>query len=166
MKHKKWLLWSLMAIWLVIIFLFSAQNAMVSNQQSKGSLRAITKAGLSITNTLNITDIELSEENVTQILNTFDFPIRKLAHMTEYFVLAILLIFALNATNKMGVWNLLLALGICFFYSLTDEFHQLFVPGRSGQFVDCLIDTLGACLACILFWIGFNWKEKSCKSGE
>lgn len=37
-----------------------------------------------------------------------------------------------------------LALGICILYAISDEFHQLFVPGRGGQIRDVLIDSTGA----------------------
>lgn len=35
-------------------------------------------------------------------------------------------------------------------YACTDEFHQLFVPGRTGQIFDVLVDTLGATFGCLL----------------
>ena len=44
----------------------------------------------------------------------------------------------------------LLALCSSFLYACTDELHQLFVSGRSGQFTDVLIDTLGALFGCLL----------------
>jgi VanZ family protein len=40
---------------------------------------------------------------------------------------------------------------ICYLYALSDEFHQLFVIGRSGEFKDVIIDTLGSILAIIIF---------------
>lgn len=52
------------------------------------------------------------------------------------------------------------ALVICFLYSCTDEFHQLFSAGRTASFGDCLIDTFGA-TAGILVALGIAslWKE-------
>lgn len=35
-------------------------------------------------------------------------------------------------------------------YACTDEFHQLFVPGRTGQIFDVFVDTLGATFGCLL----------------
>ena len=46
--------------------------------------------------------------------------------------------------------NIYLTILICFVYSCTDEFHQLFINGRTGQFSDCIIDTLGATIGSIL----------------
>ncbi len=45
------------------------------------------------------------------------------------------------------------ALLICLIYGATDEFHQTFVDGRSGEVRDVLVDTLGALIAIVLIWI-------------
>jgi VanZ family protein len=69
-------------------------------------------------------------------LGTWDLVLRKLAHMTEYAVLALLL---LRATGSYA-W----AFGVAVAYACTDEFHQTFVRGRHGSPVDVAIDALGA----------------------
>ena len=69
-------------------------------------------------------------------LGTWDLVLRKLAHMTEYAVLALLL---LRATGSY-VW----AFGLTAGYACTDEFHQTFVRGRHGSPVDVGIDAVGA----------------------
>ncbi len=48
-----------------------------------------------------------------------------------------------------------------FLYACTDEFHQTFVPGRSGQFTDVLVDTSGAILASLLIKIKFYLLKKN-----
>ena len=53
--------------------------------------------------------------------------------------------------------ELLIPWGIAALYAVTDEFHQLFVPGRSGQFSDVVLDSAGA-LAGLLYW---HWRERS-----
>lgn len=88
--------------------------------------------------------------------STFDslhFLVRKLAHLTEYAVLAFLLYRSLRGSRprvwelRTAAWSVLVA-GL---YSLTDELHQRFVPGRGGSLVDCGIDTAGAILAMLGF---------------
>ena len=69
-------------------------------------------------------------------LGTWDYVLRKCAHMTEYAVLAVLLRRALGRDAP----TLLLASA----YAVTDEFHQTFVAGRHGSPVDWAIDTVGA----------------------
>ena len=43
-----------------------------------------------------------------------------------------------------------MSITLSFLYACTDEIHQIFVPGRSAQFRDVLIDTLGASFGCLL----------------
>ena len=68
-------------------------------------------------------------------LGTWDFVLRKAAHMTEYAILAVLL---WRATGS-AAWALALAVA----YAASDEFHQTFVRGRHGSPVDVAIDTVG-----------------------
>jgi VanZ family protein len=68
-------------------------------------------------------------------LGTWDTILRKGAHMTEYAILAVLL---LRATGSVA-WAFALAVS----YAASDELHQLFVRGRHGSPVDVAIDTVG-----------------------
>src|SRR4051812_2677295 len=75
----------------------------------------------------------------------WDYPLRKLAHMGEYAVLALLLTRALGGSTsgsktKIFYWSF----ALCAIYSATDEYHQGFVPGRVANPMDVLIDTAGA----------------------
>jgi VanZ family protein len=78
--------------------------------------------------------------------------LRKLAHLTEYGIFALLL-YGLPGEKNRGLWRprraVFCILGAAA-YSLTDEFHQLFVPGRHGSLLDCGLDTLGAALAMLV----------------
>jgi VanZ family protein len=69
-------------------------------------------------------------------LGTWDFVLRKCAHMTEYAVLAVLLWRAVGRAAP--------ALALASAYAVTDELHQTFVAGRHGSPVDWAIDTVGA----------------------
>jgi len=89
---------------------------------------------------------------------TFDFLnflMRKLAHLTEYAVLAQLLYVSLLKGGELewrpraAFWSAVIAGA----YSLTDEFHQLFVPNRTASLVDCAIDTTGAILGLLLVYL-------------
>ena len=80
------------------------------------------------------------------IIETINFIIRKIAHLTEYFILAYLIHNLLKEYTKKEKIRLALSIIICFIYSITDEIHQSHVPGRTGILTDCLIDTLGGCI--------------------
>ena len=139
---KKIVLWILVIFWMGIIFYFSSFNGVDSTSQSKGLLRHTIGRVVEIINP-NISDIKKEE-----IIEKLDTPIRKLAHASVYFILAIL-VFLL--VSSYGIKNaLLISLIICFLYACTDEIHQLFVSERSGEVLDVLIDSFGAFLALLL----------------
>lgn len=73
-----------------------------------------------------------------------DLITRKIAHMSEYCMLYILFFRALKNTSKLTFVELVVsALLLTFLYAASDEFHQTFVPGRTGKVVDVFIDAIG-----------------------
>ncbi len=70
--------------------------------------------------------------------------IRKTAHFVEYLVLSVLLYRALRAGRRWDLRAAAMAVAIAALYSVGDEFHQWFVPGRTAASSDCLIDVSGA----------------------
>ena len=139
---KKRIFTLLAIIWIITIFLFSNST---SNNSNKLSYEVVNHL-ITITNKLHLTNIE--EQDRYLVIKKINKPIRKLAHMTEYFILAFLVFHILNyyhiKTNKY-----LLTFLFCFLYSMTDEYHQLMIEGRTGQFIDCLIDSAG----CLIYLI-------------
>ena len=153
---KKILLWILLLGWMGVIFLFSAQDADASSSLSSGFLHRFVLIFLP----------EQAAGN-EELVHTLEFFIRKGAHMTEYAILAILAFaqlrqyFPANVSQKQEwkpksfcnhpLFQFLLTLCFIFLYACTDEFHQRFVSGRSGQFTDVCIDTLGGLCGCLIF---------------
>ncbi|HET9179238.1 MAG TPA: VanZ family protein [Terriglobia bacterium] len=81
--------------------------------------------------------------------------VRKLGHFTEYAIFSIFLYYAL-AGGRRSAWNPRRALAcilLAGLYSLTDEFHQRFVPGRGPSLMDCGFDTIGAALGMLVMYI-------------
>ena len=153
---KKLLLWILLLGWMAVIFLFSAQDAEASSSLSSGFLHRFILIFLPEQATGN-----------EELVHTLGFLIRKAAHMTEYAILAILAFAQLRQyfpayVSKKQEWQpgscrhhpffqILLTICFIFLYACTDEFHQRFIDGRSGQFTDVCIDTLGGLCGCLLF---------------
>lgn len=121
----------------------------------------------------------LSEENTSRIIGpilkwlnpriteaaiqTIQAVIRKTGHITEYAILAALVLRALRMAvpNAGWRWKLaFLAVGIACLYAASDEFHQSFVPSRFSSIVDVLIDTSGACLGMMASWAWYRWRNK------
>jgi VanZ family protein len=77
--------------------------------------------------------------------------IRKCAHLTEYFILSMLILRGIRAGRK-GMylrWALVTILMVAG-YAALDEYHQSFVPGRTAAVGDVLIDTTGGAIALIV----------------
>ena len=91
-------------------------------------------------------------ENNLISLSTLIFLVRKTAHFTEYAILGALFYLNVIQLPKLNRYpkKILLPIFFSFLYACTDEIHQIFVPGRSAQFRDILIDTLGASFGCLL----------------
>ena len=73
--------------------------------------------------------------------------VRKLAHVTEYAILSLLMLRALADDERSPVQLGLWAVALCASYAATDEFHQAFVASRTSAVQDVLLDTLGAAIA-------------------
>lgn len=127
----------------IVIFFFSAQNGDSSGNVSRGVTRKLFPAILS-----------------DEVIYSIEKIIRKLAHYGIYFALGISVYFSYNGYVRGYKLNepslskkICIPALVCFVYSLTDEFHQYFVPDRNGTFVDCLLDTFGALsgVLCVIF---------------
>ena len=81
--------------------------------------------------------------------------IRKIAHFTEFAILGVTTVIALYNKNRSRSCNYLLPIIIAVLYACSDEFHQLFVPGRAGTIKDVLVDSLGALTGVTLTWLWF-----------
>lgn len=70
--------------------------------------------------------------------------VRKLAHFTEYFILGGLLYLDWRLLNRGRV---ILPLGAGLIFAAADEYLQTFIPGRSGEILDTLLDFCGVAAA-------------------
>ena len=115
--------------WMAVIFMLSHQPASVSSGQS----------GVFVEQLRHIAP------SVDQQLLTF--LVRKGAHIFAYFVLGIL---TFNALWRVDLSKLKfnypvgLSIIVCALYAASDEFHQLFIIGRSGELRDIMIDSCAA----------------------
>jgi VanZ family protein len=81
---------------------------------------------------------------------------RKLAHCTEYGIFSLLLYHSFTF-RRLESWNTRSAISavvVAGLFSLTDEYHQSFVPGRTASIKDCGLDTFGALLGMLLLYAG------------
>ncbi len=140
-KIKKMLPWILIIIWMISIFYLSHQPAKDSNKLSKGLTYKIT----------NI--VEKINPNLQINIRRFNHLLRKSAHFFAYLLLGILLSLGLDLLGIKGLKAILIGLILSVIFAISDEFHQLFIPGRGGQVKDVLIDSMGALTGIILYKI-------------
>lgn len=137
------------------IFSMSCENAEKSSNTSGETIRIV----LSV-----VPEFEKQSEEVKEnVVEKLQFITRKSAHFIAYMILGILASgFILQYKNIKKKY--LLAFLICVLYAISDEIHQLFVPGRAGQVRDVLIDSSGSLLGVVLVMafglIKFNKKHK------
>lgn len=141
-KSVVWLI--ITVVWMAVIFCFSAQPADVSTDTSLHVGMTIGK--------MSVPDFsKLPKEEQIDYAKKIEFPVRKMAHATEYAILGCLLtnLCLTFPMRKAYMWGWLMGCA----YAATDEFHQLFVPGRSGQITDVMIDSIGCLAGCLLIYL-------------
>lgn len=126
-------------VWMVVIFMYSHQPAETSQGLSNGVIKAIESI-------LNINIIDRGGG----FFDMVSFLVRKSAHMSEYALLAILFSLFMKEVGYKNVW--LYAIFGVLLYAISDEVHQLFIVGRSGQWSDVCIDTLGGTMGLVLLY--------------
>lgn len=135
----------MVAACMAAIFWFSAQPSAQSSQMSGGITEEVIAAFLPGYHSWSA-DVQ---ENVYNIVETV---IRKSGHFLIYALLGALCMFSASRFLKKRWQQLTVSLGVCVLYAVSDELHQLFVPGRSCEFRDVFIDTGGAVLGILFMW--------------
>ena len=155
----------LAVVWMIRIFDFSSADADVSGSVSRSmSYNLIEKISRHL-------DLGWDEEKIEAVAGPVEKYLRKAAHMYEYAVMSVLWCIALDAWKHVGVLShqepdsenrrkrpgrfrrfirLGVVLLICLIYAVSDEFHQIFVDGRSGEIRDVCLDFGGAIIGVLL----------------
>lgn len=133
---KKTIAWALCALWMGVIFLFSAMPGDVSQAQSDG-----------VSGRLMTLIIRLLGDSAVSA-ETMSVLVRKAAHMAEYAILFLLYAHALRVSGAKRPF--LTAFILSLLYAATDEFHQGFTAERSPMLSDVGIDAIGAGIGCLL----------------
>ncbi|MDE6005230.1 MAG: VanZ family protein, partial [Oscillospiraceae bacterium] len=132
----------ILVILMIVMFCFSAQPANESSETSSGFCIIFAKFLY-----LDYENYDIAIQTV--ITSGLEFIIRKTAHFTEYAFMGFL--WYLYLADKK--YNILISIGATGVYACTDEVHQLFVEGRSGQISDVLLDTCGGCFGVLIAFI-------------
>lgn len=129
---------------LVMIYVFSAQTGDKSAEIS-GGLVQWTVEGVN-----RLLHLEMSEKEIETCIDNLQHPVRKAAHMTEYFILTLLVMLPLWVYKVRGRRLLLISFAICVAAACSDELHQMFVAERGPAIKDVGIDSIGITFAVLL----------------
>lgn len=141
---KKLLLWLPAVLWYGLIWCLSAQPADLSDGVSDGVIGGTLTAGGAGYQAAE-TGVRLSVEEM------LSFFFRKGAHIFLYFTLALLIWLALVHLMKSRPRRAARTFLACVLLAALDEYHQTFVPGRTGLPRDVLVDLIGTIIALLLF---------------
>ena len=131
MKSKKIITIILVLLWMILVFYLSNQVSTESSKLSGGLTHKILEA-------LHMLDGKtIGQQEVIETI------IRKLAHFCLYTLGGILILLHINLYKISDKNKVIISYSIGTAYAITDELHQLFVPGRSGEIRDVFIDSLG-----------------------
>jgi len=135
--------WTAVILWMALIFNLSNQPAVESKKLSTDVTKVIAEK------------VEKVAPNKEFNISDFNHIVRKNAHFFVYLVLGLLVMNALKRSGLYGYRCIGIAILLCVLYAISDEVHQLFVPGRGPHVKDVLIDSAGASVGiAIYFFIG------------
>lgn len=145
-KHRKW--WLVAAItWMVIIFFFTQLPYFTGDNTASAIHKLFFLEKHHI----------LKQNGKFPLIDELNFIIRKATHLTVFGILSFLLLKSLGNYR----FSYLLAWVLTFFYAMTDEWHQSFVPNRTSSFKDVLIDATGALIVLVLTFFIRTVRKKS-----
>lgn len=133
---KRYYKFLLLITWMIVIFLLSSEVSGTSSGRSEAIVHILT----------NNLHVSLPQELLT-------FITRKAAHTIAYLILGTLIYNVLKEYNFSTRRAILLSISLAFGYACSDEFHQLFVQGRSPEITDVLIDTTASTLGIYIHYL-------------
>lgn len=134
-----------------VIYSFSAQDAKASGNLSMDFSYKVIEIGN------DVFDKGLDEQQIEHYAFKIEHPVRKLAHMTEYFILAVTVSLPFYVYGLRRAMLILAAGIVCVAFAAGDEYHQSFVEGRGPSVTDVGIDSFGIFLGIlavqVICWI-------------
>ena len=131
----KSLLFALNVLVAGVIFWFSSQNAEKSGSLSDSLVYVIVKATTG--------HAGLSEKSIIDIVEMLTFYVRKFAHFSIYALFSVTMFSYVRRFKLKKIYIPSISFAVCALYAVSDEIHQYFVPGRSCEIRDVIIDSCG-----------------------
>lgn len=132
----------LLVLCMSTIFFFSNDKREASTKKSDGLIISVTE---------KIIGRKLNNNEKEYYTSKFVKPVRKSAHFTIYLILGLLFISLLKEYNILDKRSIIYTIIFVLLYACSDEIHQMFVRGRSGEVLDVLIDTTGGFIGTMIY---------------
>ena len=149
--HRKIIKIFIVLLCMIIIFSFSSDNDKASDKKSDGVIISVAKL---------IKRNNLSKKEKIKYINKYVVFVRKGAHFIIYFALGLSLISLIREYRILDLKAILIALLIAILYACSDEFHQLFISGRSGQISDIFLDSFGSFIGISIYYLIYKIRSK------
>lgn len=131
-------------IMLSVIFLFSGQQGDASAELSSGvTYKIVEFEG-------KIKKEQLDNNMIEQRVEELHFYVRKMGHISEFFLLGIAMSIPCFVYRIKGRKLIFIPIGCAILCAALDEFHQLFISGRDAALRDVFIDSIGIILSALL----------------
>ncbi len=141
---------------MALIFFFSSQTADESSELSRGLTQKLVEF---ICRLVGYSDSQF-------ILSIVHGLIRKAAHFTLFFILGLSVANTYYRVFNTRAWSLFTySLLFCVFYAISDELHQIFVPGRAAMVKDVIIDGTGSMCGIGIFILFYTLLCRRKKNG-
>lgn len=152
---------ALIVLWLGFIWHNSAENGNETVETSNGVTQIV--AGIVVPGYGG-----LPQEEKTAVIEKISPSVRSLAHASEFFVLALLVgsLVCTFAFKSVFLKQISITLTACVLCACADEIHQYFVPGRTADILDILVDVAGALVGCGILIAVAVCKNKKAKIAE
>lgn len=147
---KKFLILLICILWFGFIFYNSTKSGDASNEKSYKVLNQIRQQYREIVGEDYKDYRNLPNSSREEKLNLI---IRKNAHAFEYCILAVIVSAILFQFKLKGKSAIIYIMFVCLFYAVLDEFHQIYVPGRTSSVKDVLIDFAGALIGMGFYYL-------------
>lgn len=144
----------LCVIWLGLIFYNGTRQGEISQKSSKGVIKVASKVMK-----IPLRDIDSPSVKLTHI----NFYVRKNAHFFQYLIFSILLCAATREFKLYKTTEIFLILFLLLLFPVMDEFIQKYVPGRTSNIFDVIIDFSGGILGLVLYNISHNIHKNKAK---
>lgn len=150
-KYLKIISIVVLVLCMVVIFILSNENSVDSTNTSLSTTKGVVD---------KITLHNVDEDTSQNIAYSYDIIIREVAHVIEYLILGLLVINVYKYFFKVDYKCFIICMLFCIIYALSDEIHQSYIPGRTFQYEDIFLDTLGCLIGISHYYFFYKIKEK------